>query len=386
MPEGHLLEFAVLLAVLGGAAALALSVRLPVVPVYIAAGVALGGFLAPDETVRFLGSLGVVFLLFSMGLEFSVSGFTREPRRFLTAGSIDLALNFPIGLVAGLALGWSWQESLFLAGIVYMSSSSVVAKCISDFGRAARPETETVLRIMVFEDLVIAVYLVVLTTLVAGTAAGVAGYAQALGGAALFVAALLFAAHRYQEPLARMIAHRSEEAFTLALFAFVIAISALAGVFRLSEAVGAFLAGLVIGSTHLKARAAQTLLPFQTLFAALFFISFGMSLDLGRVAGVAVPGVVLIALGVATKTLGGFLAGRAAGHPTGLAAVVGLSLVPKGEFSVVIAGLAAAASRPDSHIVALTGLYVFGLSIIGPIGMREADRVAGWLIQPRSAD
>jgi CPA2 family monovalent cation:H+ antiporter-2 len=378
--EGYLFEFSLVMAVLGFAAAVSIFVRLPVVPLYIGAGllISASGVPAPEDLVAFLGTLGVVFLLFAMGLEFSVASFGREKRSFLASGSIDWLINFPIGLLAGWLLGWSWSESLFLAGILYMSSSAVVAKCIAEFGRAARPETETILRVMVFEDLVIAVYLILLNALFTG-AGGDSGWGLVLAQF-LFIAFLVVAAQRYQEQLARLIASQSQEAFTLALFAFVVFVAAVAAVLGLSEAVGAFLAGMVIGSTELKTRAADTLLPFQTLFAALFFVSFGMSLDLSHLGAVLVPAVLLVLLGIASKTIGGYLAGRASGHPPRQAIVVGMSLVPKGEFSIVIASMAAATAGPDSPIVALTGLYVLALSIIGPIGMREADAIRDWLL------
>ena len=162
---------------------------------------------------------------------------------------------------------------------------------------------------------------------------------------------------------------------TLVLFAFVLLVASSAMAAGLSEAIGAFLAGLVVGSTRLKDRARHSLSPYQMLFAALFFVSFGMRLDLGSVPGVAGTAVVLILLGLATKTLGGYLAGRSAGHTPPQSLVVGLSLAPKGEFSIVLAGLAAAAAGADSRIEALTGVYVLALSILGPIGMREADRL-----------
>ncbi|MEE9281916.1 MAG: cation:proton antiporter [Myxococcota bacterium] len=386
--EGNLFQFSLLFGVLGIAAAVSIALRFPVVPLYIVAGVVLGNWLAPGEVVGFLGSLGVVFLLFSMGLEFSLGSAAARPRRFLAAGSCDLLLNFPVGLLAGLLLGWSWAESFFLAGILYMSSSAVVSKCIVEFGRAARPETETILGIMVFEDLVIAVYLVLINALVAG---GVAvgdtwGQVGAVLRPLLFVGLLALLAWRLQSPLERLIASRSDESFTLLLFAFVLLIASSALGAGLSEAVGAFLAGIVIGSTRLKERAARTLHPFQTLFAALFFVSFGMGMELGRVGAVALPALMLILLGICTKVAGGFLAGRSAGHAPAQAAVVGLSLVPKGEFSIVIAALAASAGG-HSDIEALTGIYVFALSLLGPVGMREADRIWAALAQrlPRRA-
>ena len=371
--EGTQFQFAILLGVLGLAAAISLYLRLPVVPLYIGAGalLSMGGYVGPGEIVDFMGSLGVIFLLFSMGLEFSATSFTREPERFLGAGSIDFLANFPIGLVAGRLLDWSWEQSFFLAGILYMSSSAVVSKCISDFGRAARPETETILRVMVFEDLVIAVYLVLLNSFAGGV--GGAGWTPVLS--AVYVALLFLLARRFQGVLSRLIASHSEEAFLLALFAFVLFIASTAGLIGLSDALGAFLAGMVIGSTDLKERAAHTLQPFQTLFAALFFVSFGISLDLTNLSDMLVPALLLVGIGATTKIVGGFAGGRVAGHNAGQSLVVGLSLVPKGEFSIVIAGLAAASAGGDSEIVALTGVYVFALSIIGPIGMREADRL-----------
>ncbi len=377
--EGNLFEFAILFGVLGAAAAVSIWLRFPVVPLYIAAGAVLGSWLAPNEVVSFLGELGVVFLLFSMGLEFSIGSVAAVPQRFLRAGSIDWLFNFPIGLLAGLALGWSVTESLFLAGILYMSSSAVVTKCIVDFGRAARPETETILGIMVFEDLVIAVYLVLMTSLVAGGDGGAASRIGALAWALGFVGLLALLAWRFQGPLERLLASRSDEGFTLLLLSFVLLIASAAVGSGLSAGVGAFLAGIVIGSTRLKERASRTLHPFQTLFAALFFISFGMGLGISSLGAVALPAIVLIFLGICTKVAGGFFAGRAAGHNPAQSAAVGLSLVPKGEFSIVIAALAAAASGPDSQIEALTGVYVFALAFLGPVGMREADRIWRWL-------
>ena len=382
--HGDFGQFAILLLVLSAAAALSLSVRLPVVPLYIIAGLVLRatGLVTPSDEVEFLGSLGVVFLLFSMGLEFSVGSVARKPFRFVGAGLCDFGLNFPMGLLAGAVLGWSLVESLLLAGILYMSSSAVVAKCIADFGRAARPETETVLGVMVFEDLVIAGYLVVLNAVMIGADAPSALWRLLLATA--FVGLLFVLARHYQATLTRLLASRSEEAFTLTLFAFVLLVSGAAGAF-LSEAIGAFLAGLVLGSTTLKTRAAETLLPFQTVFAALFFVSFGMSLDLAQMGNVMLTAILLAVLGFATKLIGGFFAGRIAGHSKRQAIVVGISLVPKGEFSVVIAGLAATQLGAGSEIVALTGLYVLILSILGPIAMREADTLRDLIFPIRPA-
>ncbi len=381
-----LFQFALLVGVLGIAAITSISLRMPVVPLYIAAGAILGGWLEPSEMVEFLGSLGVAFLLFSMGLEFSIRSFTQAPGRLLRAGSADLLFNFPVGFIVGWLLGWSWLECLFLAGIVYMTSSAVVSKCIVDFGRAARPETETILGIMVFEDLVIAGLLVVLGVLASGGGppSGPGELLWALGKAGLFVGFLVVLAWRFSEPIQAVLRARSEESFTLVLVAFVLLVASAALAAGLSEAIGAFLAGLVVGSTSLKERASETLRPFQTLFAALFFVSFGMRLDLSHLGNVAGPAAMLVVLGVFTKACGGFIAGRSVGHSPRLSLIVGLSLVPKGEFSIVLAGMAAAIASPETGIATLTGVYVFALSIFGPIAMREGDAIAARLFAGRS--
>ncbi len=380
--ETTFFQFALLLGVLGVAALASLALRMPVVPLYIASGVALGGWIEPSELVHFLGSLGVAFLLFSLGLEFSVTSLAQAPGRFLRAGSLDWLLSFPIGFVLGWLLGWSWLESLFLAGIVYMTSSAVVSKCVVEFGRATRPETETILGIMVFEDLVIAGFLVILGVLVpvAGAVGGAQGLLFSLVRAAGFVAVLVMLAWRFHEPVEALLRARSEESFTLVLVAFVLLVASAALACGLSEAIGAFLAGLVVGGTGLKEKASRTLAPFQTVFAALFFISFGTRVNLGNLGDVAGVAVLLVLLGFATKTCGGFLAGRSVGHSPRLSVVVGLSLVPKGEFSIVLAAMAAAIARPETRIETLTGVYVFTLSILGPLAMREADRITDLIL------
>jgi len=185
----------------------------------------------------------------------------------------------------------------------------------------------------------------------------------------------LILARRFQQPLERLIASHTDEGFTLALFAFVLLVAAAAAAVGLSGEIGAFLAGMVIGATRLKVRAGAQLRPYQSVFSAIFFFSFGMALDLGSMADVLVPGGLLVAVGILSKSSAGYLAGRMTKHNPAQSTVIGLSLVPKGEFSIVIAAMAAARAEQESLILPLTGFYVFALSVLGPIGMREADRI-----------
>ena len=108
-----------------------------------------------------------------------------------------------------------------------------------------------------------------------------------------------------------------------------------------------------------------------------------MTIRLGETVDVLGPALLLVLLGISSKTIGGYLAGRVSGHPTSVSLVVGISLIPKGEFSIVLATMAAASAPAGHPIAPLSAVYVLALSILGPLAMREADRVRGWLPQPR---
>ena len=189
------------------------------------------------------------------------------------------------------------------------------------------------------------------------------------------MAVLIVLAWRFSGPLGRLLATRSDESFGLLLFSFVLLVASAAIAAGLSAEVGAFFAGIVIGATDLKRRAARALDPFLMLFAALFFVSFGAGIDLGAMGAVALPAVGLVLLGIAAKIAGGFLAGLSSGHAPAPSATIGFSLVPKGEFSIVIAALAGSVARPESGIETLTAVYVLSLSIVGPVLMRESPRI-----------
>ncbi|MGE0824439.1 MAG: cation:proton antiporter [Candidatus Binatia bacterium] len=353
-------------------------VRLSVIPLYIVAGIVLAGYVSHSELVEFLSLMGVLFLLFYMGLDFSFSTFLSQWRSVFAAGTIDLLINFPLGFLLGFLLGWTLIETLFLAGIMYMSSSAVVAKSLIDLRRLANPETETILGIMVYEDLVIAFYLAVLSgvALSGRVDGGVATLAvvKGIGFCSLFI----LTARVGKRWIERLLSQDSSELFLFLVFALVLLCSFGALAVGLSEAIGAFMLGMLLSETAQKHRVHESFLPFQQFFAALFFVSFGMQIDYRAFADVVQLGLLCFGVAVVGKITAGVLAGRWQGLSTPASLSLGFALVPKGEFSIILAGVASQVARPEIHLGALVAFFVLLMSIVGPTLMKESEAIAGF--------
>ncbi|MGE0682953.1 MAG: cation:proton antiporter [Candidatus Binatia bacterium] len=350
-------------------------VRLSVVPLYIVAGIFLAGYVSHSEMVEFLSLMGVLFLLFYMGLDFSFSTFLSQWRSVFAAGTIDLLINFPLGLLLGFLLEWTLIETLFLAGIMYMSSSAVVAKSLIDLKRLANPETETILGIMVYEDLVIAFYLAVLSGMaLSGRVEGGAATLAIVKGVG-FCSLFILTARLGKPWIERVLSQDSSELFLFLVFALVLLCSFGALAVGLSEAIGAFMLGMLLSETAQKHRVHESFLTFQQFFAALFFVSFGMQIDYRAFADVLQVGLLFFVVALIGKMTAGILAGRWQGLSTPAILNLGFALVPKGEFSIILAGVAARVARPEIHIEALVAFFVLLMSIVGPTLMKESRAI-----------
>jgi monovalent cation:H+ antiporter-2, CPA2 family len=346
------------------------------VPFVLVAALALGeGGVVPLSTAQpFLeaaAEIGVVLLLLALGLEFSADELFGSLRRHGPSGVVDLLLNAPPGFLAGLLLGLPWQGALALAGITWISSSGIVARLLGDLGRLANRETPAVLSVLVLEDLAMALFLPLLVVSLAGTgpASAVAGIGLAVGAVVL----VLLAAQRHGHRLGRLLASADDEQVLLRLVGLTLLVAGLAQTLGASAAVGAFLVGLALPASFAE-RARAILGPLRDLFAATFFVAFGLSTDPGAVVPVLPAVLVLAAVTTATKVATGWFAAArdGVGVPGRLRA--GTALVARGEFSVVIAGLAVAAGVTDLGPVA-TG-YVLVLAVLGPVLTRVADSLA----------
>ena len=375
--DAFLLELGVILLVLAVLANLAGRLGLSAIPLFLLAGLLLGeGGLhdlgASTEFIEAAGELGVLLLLLMLGLEFSAAEFTSSMRRHAPSGVVDLVLNAPVGFVAGLLLGYEWQACLALAGVTWISSSGIVARLLSDLRRTGFRETPAVLSVLVLEDIMMAVFLPLLVVALAGgtVLAAVVAVAAALG----VVMLVLLASRHLGHHLGRLLGHDDDEQALLRVLGLMLVVAGLTYLVDASAAVGAFLVGLAIPAGT-AARAREVLGPLRDLFAALFFLSFGLATSPADLAPYLPAAAGLAVVSVLTKVATGvYAARRDRVGPLGRARA-GTALIARGEFSIVIAGLAVSAGYAE--IGPLASGYVVILGILGPILARYADRLAG---------
>jgi CPA2 family monovalent cation:H+ antiporter-2 len=339
------------------------------ISLYLLGGLAFGkGGLAPLNLSRGfieLGAeIGVLLLLFMLGLEYSGEQLRRNLRGGLSGGAIDLLLNFPPGLIVGLLLGWSPLASILLGGVTFISSSGIIARVLFELDHTSSPETPTVLSILVLEDLVMAIYLPLIAVLIVGGGPG--KILVSVGIATVTVLVVLFIATRYGQSLSSFVAHQSDEVILLTIFGTVLSVAGIAQLLQVSAAIGAFLVGIAV-SGPIADQSHRLLAPLRDLFAATFFFFFGLETDPR-----SLPSVMLVALGLAaattlTKAITGYWATRKSNLAPRTRLRAGLTLVAHGEFSIVIAGLGAAL---EPRLGSLSAAYVLLMAILGPIMAR----------------
>lgn len=375
-PALALIELGVAMLLLGGVARLAHRVQMSAVPFYLAVGVLLGLGPGPvelaPETIELGAAIGVALLLFFIGLEYTGEELLGTLRKQRASGLVDALLNAPPGFAIGMLMGLGWQASLALAGITWISSSGIVSRTIDDLGRLGNRETPAILSILVIEDLAMAAYLPLLTIALVGGGLVAAGVSLLV---ALAVVSLVFLiALRGSHHAARILDTERAEALLLSILGLTLLVAGLAEKANVSSAVGAFLVGIALsGSVADRSRLALT--PLRDLFAAGFFVFFGLQIDLAGLPAVLPWIALLLAFGVAGKLVAGWDAARRAGVAVPGRIRAGTILVARGEFSIVIASVAVAAGV-DERLGPLAAGYVLAAALLGPILTRFSAQLA----------
>jgi CPA2 family monovalent cation:H+ antiporter-2 len=377
-----LAELALTVGVLAVLGLVARRFGLSAIPAYLLAGLLLGPneptelyLISPSEVTEFVAELGIVFLLFFLGLEFSLARLMRTGRHVGLGGTVDLLVNGGLGLVVGIAAFGMTSAAIVLAACIYVSSSAIAVKGLIDFRRLADDETDLILAILVFEDLVIAFML--------GFAAAGGGepsetlvlVAKALG----FVTAGLAASRWLTGPLDRLLDRLPLEFFLLVVFGFLVGSAAIAKELGLSEAIGALMAGIVLSETSVREQIEERFFSFRDIFAALFFFVFGLSIDLSALGDVGWIVALAVLVTLVGKIGGGLAAGRIGGFTSRQSLNAGVALVAHGEFTVILAQLAsdnpAIGPAESADLVAFAGLYVLVTATIGIVLMKESKRL-----------
>ena len=377
-------ELGLALTLVAGAGLLSIRLRFSIVPFLIVVGMAVGPhvpkfgifdlrFIESAPLIELMGRLGVLFLLFYLGLEFSVSRLIKAGRSIAVGGPIYIGLNFSAGLPYAWLLGWPLAEVLIAAGITTISSSAIVAKILVDLHRTANPETELILGIIMFEDVFLAVYLSLVSGIVLSSATSLGGLLLSASIALGFILGFIVLGRLATPLLNRALRISSSEVFVLVLFAGLFLLAGFAETIHVAEAIGALLIGLVLAETEHMDRIEHLVVPFRDFFGALFFFSFGLTIDPLALGGAVWPALGAVLITIVGNVAAGLLAGRRAGLTGSESTNIGLTIVSRGEFSIIMANLAYAGGLL-AIIQPFAALYVLILALLRPLLTKESDR------------
>lgn len=361
-------------------------IGLPTIPLFIAAGILLGpntdGPVLFDhpEDLELLAAFGLIFLLFYLGVEFSFDDLTSGGSRLLWSAALYLVLNIGGGLLLGLAIGWGTREAFVIAGATGISSSAIVTKLLVELRRLANPETRLILGIIVLEDLFLALYLAALAP-VLGQAEGAGEAALLFLRAAAFLIALAIVARYGGAVVGRIVSARDDELLVVLFVGFALLVAGVAYELGVSDAIGAFMAGLVLSGTAARKRIERLVLPLRDAFAALFFFHFGLIIDPGEIGAVVLPAAAAVTTSLVLALLAAFGAARINHLSAEAASNVAFSVVARGEFALILVVLATDAGL-DERLAPFVAVYVLTLAIASPLLATRASSLA-WIMPKR---
>ncbi len=346
-------------------------IGLPTIPFFMAAGIIFGPFtpgvvlVDNPHDLELLADLGLVLLLFHLGLEFSLGDLVAGGKKLLGVGAIYLALNIGGGIAFGFGLGWGTREAFVIAGAVGISSSAIVTKLLIELKRIANPESRLILGIIVVEDIFLALYLAALQP-VLGQTDSTGQAIRELVVAFVFLIALTTVARYGAKFVGRLIDTPDDELLTIGFLGFAILTAGIAEELGVSDAIGAFMAGLILAESSSHERIERLVRPLRDAFAAVFFFAFGLTIDPGEIAPVAVPVLIAVVMSIVLNVVAGIIAARLHDFGRRPAANIGFTILGRGEFSLILATLALTAGL-DERIGPFVALYVLILAIGGPL-------------------
>jgi len=343
--------------------------KFPVIPIYILAGIGVS-LIYHGHDVHVFEALGVILLLFYIGLEFSLAEMEKNFKNIISVGLVDFTFNFFPAFGVAKLIGFDTLTAFVIAVILYPSSSAIVSKLLIDLKKLANPEVEPVLSILVFEDIAAATLLAVLVNLSAGQVSSVEVLKVVIKIAIFIFFVVVFVKNFNKVIDAAVGKYGTATEFMVLLIGTILFLLVEAAMgFGLSEAIGAFAAGTLFAESSHKEEVERVVIPYRDLFGALFFLSFGLSIELSKVGGeILLPLALLLPLSFLTKILTGLVAGKLYGLSLRRGASAGLMLLPRGEFSILVA-----ATTPK--LIPFTAVYVLLSSILGSIAVKESGKI-----------
>jgi len=316
--------------------------KLPALPGFIVAGILLGpnalGFVSDPHDVESLAEVGVILLLFTIGIEFSLSRLREMGRQILAGGIAQMGFTVLATLAAGIAILGAWRVALFLGFLIALSSTAIVLKVLTDSGEIDAPHGRLATGVLIFQDLCVVPIMLVLPFLAGKAEGGITGLAVALAKAALVVVGVLLAARTIvPRALAEILKTRSRELFLIAVILIGTLTALATAAAGASLALGAFLAGLIISESDYGHQALAELMPFRDIFISLFFVAVGMLVQLDMIAHHIAITLIAVAVIMGGKTLSAAVGPALMGYSGRVALLAGVAVSQIGEFSFVLA-------------------------------------------------
>ncbi len=336
------------------------------IPAYIILGLILGksglNFFGEDEISKILGEIGLIFLLFYIGLELKYDNLKREAPKITASGLVDLFVNFVIGFLAAFAMGFDLKESFVIASAFYISSSAIVIHSLIENRKLIFPEAETIIWLMIFEDIV----LIFLIFFISAESNGIAlMFMKTLA----FVFAVYLIIKLFAEYINRILS-REDETPLLFVFSLVVFFSFLAKNIHVPEALAAISLGAAMSGLNTK-RIEELSRPFKDVFIVLFFFFFGVSVEIGYIT---IGSILIVLLAIFGKFLSGIIIGRISHNSIYSGVEIGASTVARGEFSIVLASIFG-----SEEISALIAFLVLSTAIIGTITAKYSTKMRKYL-------
>lgn len=354
-------------------------IGLPAIPIYMIVGLAA----SPDTgwfplsygsgNIELIAVFGLILLLFNLGLEFDLDEFVSNAGKLLISGGSYILVNMSVGFAFGFLVGWGTREALIIAGITATSSSAIVTKLLIELKRLPNRETPMILGVTVVEDMFIAVYLAIVSVVLSGETE-IGPVVGKLGVAFLFLMVMFSLARFGGRYVSQLLRTKDDELFTILFFGLALLFAGFGELLGVTDAIGAFLIGLVLGATKFRARVESISLPMRDLFGAFFFLNFGLALDVAQFGSVLSTVALAVIMTVVLNTIAGqFIAWiNKLGPQAGINATA--ILQNRGEFALILATLSLSAGL-DERIAPFAGLYVLTMSIIGPILATNSERI-----------
>jgi len=359
---------------------------MPAILGYVLVGALVGpnalGLVADTEAQRFLGELGVVFLMFSVGLEFSLPQLTAMRRNVLGFGGSQVAAVMVLGVAACVALGLTWRQGLIVGGVLAMSSTAIISKTLSERMQLSSEYGRQVMGVLLFQDLAVIPLLVLIPALALPGDAIAGTITVALIKAGVVLAIVLYVGQRVMRPLFDLVARqKSSELFVIFVLLVTLLLAWITEQAGLSLVLGAFLAGMLISETEYRYQVADYIKPFRDLLLGLFFVTIGMLLDsreLMRHLGAVLS---LFGMLLAGKFFLIFVLARMFGIARPAALRASLTLAPAGEFGFVLLALA----QRDSALPQATAQVVLGATLLSmlatPLILARTERIVLYFVE-----